>query len=97
MTVKDAGESEGRSVMGRIGDETIAPPRKRGRLPAGGLSLDSSQLSNPREGGTIPVSRKVSVPDGKSLSGGCSSMVELLVPNQVTRVRFPSPAPTHGD
>ena len=25
--------------------------------------------------------------------GGCSSMVELLVPNQVTRVRFPSPAP----
>jgi hypothetical protein len=30
MTVKDAGESEGRSVMDRIGDETIAPPRKRG-------------------------------------------------------------------
>jgi hypothetical protein len=25
--------------------------------------------------------------------GGCSSMAELLVPNQVTRVRFPSPAP----
>ena len=24
---------------------------------------------------------------------GCSSMAELLVPNQVTRVRFPSPAP----
>lgn len=27
--VKDAGESEWRLVIGRIGDETIAPTRKR--------------------------------------------------------------------
>jgi hypothetical protein len=96
MTVKDAGESEGRSVMGRIGDETIAPPRKRGRLPAGGLSLDSPQLSNPLGGGTIPVTRNVCVSDGESLSGGCSSMVELRLPKPLTRVRFPSPAPPFG-
>ena len=66
VMVKDAGESEWRSVMGRIGDETIAPPRKRGRLPAGGLSLDSPQLSNPPRGGTIPVIRNVYGSDGES-------------------------------
>src|SRR6185312_3608638 len=33
-----------------------------------------------------PRSRRIDAPRG------CSSMVELLVPNQVTRVRFPSPA-----
>ena len=95
-TVKDAGKSEWRSVTGRIGDETIASPRKRSRLPAGGLLLESPRLSKPEGGGTIPVTRNVFASDGKSQSGGCSSMVELLVPNQVTRVRFPSPAPILG-
>jgi hypothetical protein len=30
------------------------------------------------------------------VSGGCSSMVEHLLPKQNTRVRFPSPAPSSG-
>ena len=43
------------------------------------------------------TSSSVGVLTRPSLRGGCSSMVEPLLPKQMTRVRFPSPAPFPTD
>jgi hypothetical protein len=49
-----------------------------------------------RETGLSPTIPRVVCPSGLSIPsgpGGCSSMAEQLLPKQLTRVRFPSPAP----
>ncbi len=90
IRVEDHGESECRPVMGRIGDATIAPPRKRADFHV----VAYREIGLYRD----PERRWSAVPSGAvrpSLTGqgGCSSMAEQRLPKPTTRVRFPSPAP----
>ena len=63
MWVKDRGKSEGRFVMDRIGDETIAPTRKGADFRV--VAYREIGLStNPRGDGYIPSGRNASISDG---------------------------------
>src|SRR5205809_2331364 len=80
-----------------------AAPRRAGRTP--GRLPDRAPPGNPREVGRVVRSpghpgRRTAVerpPRGpEAAQRGCSSMAELEPSKLVTRVRFPSPAPTPG-
>ena len=62
-------KADAEPVMGTDGGCNDRPTAKAGRLPAGGLSLDSPQLSKPQRGMYYSPPGGTYVSDGASQSG----------------------------